>query len=60
MIIIEYITCYFLLEMYEKYTNGYFKNQNKEFEFTNDQTIKIELKEKENYDSKLFDIKKSI
>lgn len=60
MIIIEYMMCYLLLEMYEKYTNGYFKNQNKEFEFTNDTNIKIELKEKENYDSELFDIKKSI
>jgi hypothetical protein len=62
MIIIEYMICYLLLEMYEKYTNGYFKNQSKEFEFTNDQNIKIELKEKEkeNYDSELFDIKKSI
>lgn len=59
MIIIEYMTCYFLLEIYEKYNNGNFKNQNKEFEFMKDDIIKTELKESEIYDPELFDIKKS-
>lgn len=58
-IIIEYLTCYFLLETYEKYNNGNFKNQNKEFEFDRDEVIKTELTESENYDKELFDIKKS-
>lgn len=58
MIIIEYMSCYFLLEIYEKYNNGNFKNQNKEFEFIKDDIIKIELKDNEIYDKELFDIKK--
>ena len=60
IIIIEYMSCYFLLEMYEKYNNGNFKNQNKEFEFNRDDVIKTELIESENYDPELFDIKKFI
>lgn len=58
-IIIEYIICYFILETYEKYNNGIFKNQNKEFEFIKDDIIKTGLIESENYDKELFDIKKS-
>jgi hypothetical protein len=57
-IIIEYIVCYFLIESYEKYNDGKFKGQNKEFEFI-DENILNNLQDNENYDKELFDIKKS-
>ncbi len=59
-IIIEYVVCYFLIELYEKYTDGKFKPQSKEYECkTNDIEIINNLKETETYDLDLFDIKKS-
>jgi hypothetical protein len=58
-IIIEYMTCYFVIELFEKYNNGNFKNQNKEFEFEKDDIIKNELNQNQNYDKNLFDIRKS-
>ena len=58
-VIIEYIICYFLLEFYDKYNMGKFKNQDKEFEFSKDDDITTDLKENDNFDKELFDIKKS-
>ena len=60
MIIIEYIICYFLIESYEKYTDGKFKMQTKEYDCKkNDDEIIEKMKETDTYDSELFDIKKS-
>jgi hypothetical protein len=53
------MTCYFVIELFEKYNNGNFKNQNKEFEFEKDDIIKNELNQNQNYDKNLFDIRKS-